>query len=94
MSREMSREVFVNVTEARSKLPDVIRQSEEHPVILIRNSRPEAVVFSYRRYEDLLDRLEDMEDRLAVFESMQEEDHRKIPYDKVRSELGLMAENS
>ena len=76
---------IVPVSEARVRLSELVRDAEDHDVTLLRHGRPAAVLLSAARYEALLERLEDAEDRLAVHER----DGITMTYDKLQAELGL-----
>lgn len=76
---------FVPVSEAKGKLAEIVRDSDSHDVILMRHGRPAAVVISHARFEALLDRMEDMADRLSVFER----DGVTMDFEKLTAELGL-----
>jgi hypothetical protein len=89
----MTREVFINATDLRVRLHEVLTGLTDRPALLIRHSRPEAVMLNYNEYVGLLDRIEDLEDRLAVFEGINEGEDLKVPFAKVAAEAGLMAED-
>lgn len=78
-------EKFVPVSEAKSRLTALVHESESHDVLLMRHSRPAAVLMSHARYEELLEKLEDAYDRLSVHER----EGLTMDYDKLRAELGL-----
>jgi hypothetical protein len=50
-------------------------------------------MLNYNEYISLLDRIEDLEDRMAVFEGMSEDEDLKVRFDKVAADAGLMAED-
>ncbi len=78
------------ITDAKAKLPEVVRRSADHPVTLLRHGRPMAVVVGKLWYDELLERVEDLEDRLSVYESRDAEPDLRVPLDKVKAELGLL----
>ncbi len=78
------------ITDAKAKLPEIVRRSADHDVTLLRHGRPLAVVIGLARYEALLERMEDLDDRLSVYESRAAEPDLRISHDKVKSELGLV----
>ena len=80
---------LVTITDAKAKLAEVVRRAEEHDVTLLRHGRPTAVIIGYTRFEELLDRLEDLDDRISVYESQDSEPDLRIPHGKVIAELGL-----
>ncbi len=60
---------MVPITEARDRMKEIVAVLEDRNVLLIRHSRPAAVLLSPGRYEALLSRIEDLEDELAVLHS-------------------------
>lgn len=62
----MARDEMIAVTEFRTRLNDALERLRDRNIVLLRHSSPAAVVMSHERYEALLDRIEDLEDNLAV----------------------------
>lgn len=56
----------VSITEARATLPDLLVETTEREVFILRHNKPVGVLLDPAKYEALLDRLEDLEDSLAV----------------------------
>ncbi len=79
--------VTLNITEARSHLPEVIDQARQEAVFLERRGKRAAVVVSPERYEQLLDALEDAEDAEA-FDAALAEEGPNIPWAQVKTDLG------
>jgi prevent-host-death family protein len=77
---------LVPVSEAKARLSELIRDSDREDILLMRHSHPVAVLLSTRRYEDLLERLDDLEDRLAVHEA--EGEDVTVPWEKLKIEMG------
>ena len=77
----------INVTDARSRLPEVIETAQGEAVFLERRGALQAVVVSPARYERMLAALEDAEDIAAFDESLAEEGDN-IPWDQVKADLG------
>jgi prevent-host-death family protein len=77
------------ITDAKAKLPEIVRRAADHDVTLLRHGRPLAVVIGMSRYEALLERLDDLEDRLSVYESRTSDPDLRLTHDKVKAELGL-----
>jgi PHD/YefM family antitoxin component YafN of YafNO toxin-antitoxin module len=75
------------VTEARSRLPELIRQARTDAVKLERHGKTVAVLINPEAYERMLDALEDAEDAVAFDEAMAEEGP-DIPWAQVRADLG------
>ena len=82
--------LLVPITEAKGRLSEIVRESEARDVLLMRHGRPAAVMLGTDRYEALLSRLEDAEDRLALLEF--DRDEPTISHDKLVAELGLTGE--
>ncbi|MGH3094580.1 MAG: type II toxin-antitoxin system Phd/YefM family antitoxin [Streptosporangiales bacterium] len=76
---------FVPVSEAKGKLSELVRESDCGDVVLMKHGRPAAVVLSARRHEELMEQLDDLEDRLSVYEA----EGLTMDYDKLRAELGF-----
>ncbi len=76
---------MIRVTEARARLAELVTASDEEDVLLIRHGRPAAVLMSVRRHADLMELIDDLEDRLAVHERA---DEPAISFDKFLTEMG------
>jgi prevent-host-death family protein len=76
---------FVPISEAKARLSEIVRESDSEDVLLLRHGRPAAVVVSTRRYNALLEEIEDLKDRLSVHER----EDVTVGLDKVIAELGL-----
>jgi len=76
---------LVPISEAKGRLAELVRDSDEDDVMLLRHGRPAAVVISTRRYEALLDEIEDLRDRLSIHER----EGLTVGLDAVIAELGL-----
>lgn len=56
----------MSASEAKAKLYDVLTKAQEGKIIhVIRHSRPEAVIIGIEKYQELLDRVEELEGSLA-----------------------------
>jgi antitoxin StbD len=55
-------EKTVSVTELKRNFSAVLSQAEDDPVAVLNHNRPEAYLLSAAHYEQLLNRLEDLED--------------------------------
>ncbi len=76
---------LVPISEAKGRLSELVRASDEVDVLLMRHGRPAAVVLSARRYGALLEEVEDLRDRLSVHER----DGVTVDFDRARASLGL-----
>lgn len=76
---------FMPISEAKGKLAEVVRDSDDGDVLLMRHGRPAAIVRSYRREQEILSHLEDLEDRLSVYER----EGVTVDLEKLGVELGL-----
>lgn len=74
----------IPISEAKGRLAEVVRDSEDHDVILLRHGRPAAVVIGAQRFDAIMEEMEDLKDRLAVHER----DHVTMSFDKFLAELG------
>ena len=72
----------------RARLPELVRQAANEDVLLMNHSTPAAVLISAERYDDLLEELEDLRDRISVHERS----GVTISADKLMAELGLAAD--
>lgn len=78
-------EVFMPVTEAKAQLTSLVTRSDIDDVTIMKHGRPAAVLISHRRFEALLEEIEDLKDRLSVHER----DGVTIDFDKAMAELGI-----
>lgn len=76
---------FIPISEAKPRLAEIVRDSDDEDVLLLRHGRPAAVVVSARRWDALNEEIEDLRDRLSIHER----DGVTVDFDKVVSELGL-----
>lgn len=76
---------MVPISEAKGRLSELIRNSDSHDVLLMRHGRPAAILTSHARHEALLERVEDLLDRLSVHER----EGVTMDYTKLSAELGL-----
>jgi len=82
-------EMMVPLTEAKARLAELVRESADHDVLLMRHGHPAALLVSLERYEAVLDEIEDLRDRLSVHESEASTPDLRIPHGKLLAELGL-----
>lgn len=76
---------MVPVSEARAQLSALVKRAADHDIILINHGRPAAVLMSPEHYQSLLDELDDLQDRLAVWENA---DAPAVPFENALAELG------
>ena len=60
--------ITVSVTELKRNLASVLTSTEDAPVAVLNHNKPEAYLLSAQYYENLLEKLEDAEERLLVKE--------------------------
>jgi antitoxin StbD len=77
--------VFVPITDARARLAQIVRDCDAEDVVLMNHGRPAAVVISVERHADLVEQLDDLEDRLSVYER----DGVTISLEKLDAEMGV-----
>lgn len=82
-------ELFVQLTEARNRLSELVREVENREVWVLRHGKPVAVLVGPKQYEALLNEIEDLRDRLSVYESQAADPDLRIPWGKAKVELGL-----
>lgn len=73
--------LLVPITEAKGRLSEIVRESDNTEVLLMKHGTPMAVVMSARRYDEMT---EELEDRLAVHER----DGVVMDFEKLTTELG------
>lgn len=76
---------LVPITAAKARLSELINDSDTEDVLLMRHGHPAAVMMSVRRHEELLELIEDLQDRLSIHER----EGLTMPLEKVLVELGL-----
>jgi len=84
-------EILVPLSEAKARFHELVRELSEREVLLLRHGRPVGVMMGYDAYHALLERLEELEDRLAVFEAREEGEDARTAWAKVKVEAGLDA---
>lgn len=60
--------VAVSVTELKRNFAGVLREAGDAPVAVLNHNRPEAYLLSAKRYEQLMDYIEDLEDAKLIME--------------------------
>lgn len=77
----------ISVTDARSRLPEVIEQARSEAVFLERRGKLEAVVVSPEQFARMMDALEDAAD-VEAFDAAMADEGDNIPWAQVKSDLG------
>ncbi|WP_104083277.1 type II toxin-antitoxin system Phd/YefM family antitoxin [Cryobacterium sp. Y11] len=77
----------VSVTDARSRLPELIEQARSEAVFLERRGKLQAVVVSPEQYARMMDALEDAAD-VEAFDAAMAEEGDNIPWAQVKIDLG------
>jgi PHD/YefM family antitoxin component YafN of YafNO toxin-antitoxin module len=85
-------EDLVTISDAKVRLHELLRGLGERNVLLLKYGRPVAALLSYKRFTRLLDRLEELEDRVALLESARKPDDMMVDWNKVKAEAGLLGE--
>ncbi|MEZ0357795.1 type II toxin-antitoxin system Phd/YefM family antitoxin [Mycobacterium sp. SA01] len=75
---------MVPVSEARANLSALIKRAADGDLFLMNHGRPAAVLMSPEHYQSLLEELDDLQDRLAVWENA---DAPAVPFEHVLAEL-------
>lgn len=79
----------LKMSSARDNLVEAINLAQTEAVILERYGRPAAVLISPERYDELMTAFEDSTDA-AAFDSAMREEGANIPWEQVKSDLGLV----
>lgn len=75
---------FIPISEGKQQISELVRDSDEEDVVFTRHGRPAAVLLSARRHRELVQHLDDLEDRLSVHEADRDD---TLPWEKVKAEL-------
>ena len=78
---------MIPVSEAKARLSELVRRSDETDVFVMRHGRVAGVIISSRRYDAMLEEAEDFRDRLSVYEA----EGVTMSLDKLEADLGLTA---
>jgi prevent-host-death family protein len=82
---------LISLTEAKGRLAALVRECEEGDVVILRHGRPAAILVAPAQYEALLEEIEDLRDRLSVYESEASSPDLRVPLDKILAELGQLS---
>ena len=77
----------ISVTDARGRLPELIKSARSEAVFLERRGKLEAVVVSPEQYSRMIEALEDAEDS-DDFDAAMADEGDNIPWAQVKSDLG------
>jgi len=77
-----------SVSEARAKLNEVIALAQNEAVEIKKHGKAVVTILDSMKYENLLDYIEDLEDRLAILESKIEIEPDWKSWEEVKKELG------
>ena len=83
---------FVTLTDARTRLSELVEHAVDDPVYLLQQNRTVGVLLSSSVFEGLLGRLEELEDLVCVSRHRHGDGHpteERIPWEKVKVELDL-----
>ena len=82
---------FVSLSEAGTRLPELLACAEADPVYLLQKDRPVGVLVSPGIFESLLGRMEELEDLICVsrHSNGRYSTEERIPWEKVKVELDL-----
>jgi prevent-host-death family protein len=84
---------MVPVSDAKVRLHELVSGAANRPILLLRRSRPEAVLVSYDRWVELRREIEDLNDRLALHRAKQTPPDMRLTHDRLKAELGLVGED-
>jgi len=77
-----------SVSEARANLNEVIQLALTEAVEILKHGNPVVTIVDSMKYEELLDYIEDLEDRLAILESKMDPNPDWKSWEEVKKELG------
>ena len=77
----------ISVTDARSRLPELIDRARGEAVFVERRGKVEVVLVSPEQYARMMDALEDAED-VAAFDDAMADEEGNIPWAQVKVDLG------
>ena len=80
--------MLVPISEARAQLSKLVRRAADEDVVLMNHGHPVAILIAAKRYDAMLDEIEDLRDRLSVHER----DGVTMPLSKLVAELGIADE--
>ncbi|HEX9713461.1 MAG TPA: type II toxin-antitoxin system prevent-host-death family antitoxin [Actinomycetota bacterium] len=84
---------MVSVSDAKIRFHELVASAATHPILLLRRSRPEAVLVSYAGWMELQHELEDARDRLALYRAQAAPQDLRISHEKLKADLGLATED-
>ena len=76
---------LVAIDQARARLRTLVREIADHHIVLMNNCRPAAILVSPQRYSGLVEKIEDLRDRLSVHER----EHASVLFSALVAELGI-----
>jgi PHD/YefM family antitoxin component YafN of YafNO toxin-antitoxin module len=88
-----TREELVTVSDAKVKLAEVIRELDERRALLLRHGKPVAAMLAYDDYVSLLEKIDDLEDRLSIFEAREDGVDLRVGWEKVQAQAGLLGDD-
>jgi prevent-host-death family protein len=79
---------IVSVAKAKAHLSEIAREARKGKVFeVINRSQPMAIMLGVESYKSLLEKIEDLEDALAILEGEQESAGKpNIPWEQVKAE--------
>lgn len=78
---------LIGISEMRARLSEVLDGVADESVTVLRRSRPVAILIAPERLEGLLEKVEDLEDQVAVLEAKLNPEP-SIPWEQVRKAAG------
>ena len=81
---------IIPISEIRKRQAQVLEEIRRRPVILTQRGHGIAVLLSLEQWEQLMERLEDLEDAMTALEArLSDTDEPSTPLDEVLAELSL-----
>lgn len=77
----------VTASDARKNFAEMLRQSQDEPVVIEKRGEPEGVLIAPALFEQLMRAAEELED-VSAFDDAMNESGENIPWDAVKVDLG------
>jgi prevent-host-death family protein len=82
---------IATVTDLRERTIEVLEEvkKSEEPVVVFKRNKPQAVIINIKKFDEILDRLEDLYDNYLADKVAKEPVKKKIPIEEVAKEWGI-----
>ena len=79
--------VAISITDARSRLPELVDLARTEPVFVERHGKTQAVLVSPEQYERMVAALEEADD-VRLFDEAMNDEGPNIPWEQAKADLG------